>query len=69
MKKLYNFWIFPCSNFCQDNNNPYSSIEGSITGAKQWAEILLKHNARANKVIFKSENGRKEYQIIRGKQQ
>ena len=67
MKKLYNFWLYPYSRFCQSKNLPYSSIEGSIIIAIQWAEILLEHNQQANKAIFKSENGRKEYQIIRGK--
>ena len=40
-------------------------MNGSIITAKQWAENLLRMNAWADEVIFKSENGRKEYRIIR----
>ena len=65
MKKLYNFWLLPYSKFCQDNSHPYSSIEGSIITAKQWAENLLRINTGADEVIFKSKNGKKEYQTIR----
>jgi len=68
MKKLYNFWLLPYSNFCQNENLPYSSMNGSIITAKQWAENLLKINAYANEVVFKSENGRKEYRTIRGQE-
>ena len=43
-------------------------MNGSIITAKQWAENLLKINAYANEVVFKSENGRKEYRTIRGQE-
>ncbi len=65
MKKEYNFIVLPYSeNLNFDlQNNPFSSIDGTLELAWQWAKNLIKFNPVCTRVIFQSVNGRKIYYL------
>ena len=64
MKPLYTFWRDGYSN-CTTQENPLSSINGTLTSAFEWARMLLKLNTYATYVEFKRQHSRKIYRVER----
>jgi hypothetical protein len=61
--KRFNFIIIPSYSGFNAWENPLSSMYVTLTKAWKWAELLLNINFNADAVIFKAENGRKEYRL------
>ncbi len=61
--RMYDFWLDPQP--ASLGEHPFSGITETTTGARWWAENLLRLNKQANAVTYRAVNGRKVYRVTR----